>query len=211
MDYSEIAKTAVVSSSASIEYPIHCGPQSQIHANTNIGKFLFLNFYSTIFPNVTLGRYCSVARFCEIGVAEHPLNYLSTHSFQYHSAQFPKYPNYKDGVKRVRWLAHKKTVIGNDVWIGSESIILGGITIGDGAVIAANSVVTKDVEPYSIVAGSPAKLIRKRFSDEIIHNLLELKWWELSFDEISSLPFDDIEKCVIELKDIRNNNILKKE
>lgn len=173
--FSEIATSSVISKDASIEHPIHCAPQSQIHGATSIGKFLFLNFYSTIFPHVRIGRYCSIARFCEIGVAEHPLNYLSTHSFQYHAAQFPKLDVYKYGVKRVTWRAHQDTHIGNDVWIGSESIVLSGVSIGDGAVVAANSVVTRDVKPYAIVAGSPAKEIRKRFDEKTILDLLSLK------------------------------------
>ena len=69
--------------------------------------------------------------------------------------------------------------IGNDVWIGMSCIIMSGVTIGDGAVIAAGSLVTKDVEPYAIVGGCPAKLIKKRFDDETINQLLEIKWWDL--------------------------------
>lgn len=208
--YSQIASNAIISKKAIINHPIHCAPHSQIHASTNIGKFLFLNFYSAIFPHVEIGAFCSIARFCEIGVADHPLNYLSTHSFQYHAAQFPKLDIYKNKVRRVAWRAHKPTKIGNDVWIGAQAIILGGISIGDGAVIAANSVVTKDVEPYSIMAGSPAKLIKKRFSEEVIQELLKLKWWDLSFEKISQLPFDNIEDCLRELKVIRNSDGFKK-
>ena len=76
-------------------------------------------------------------------------------------------------------------IIGNDVWIGHESTIMSGVKIGDGAVIAANSVVVKDVEPYTIVGGNPAKVIKKRFSDDIINNLLELKWWDWSNEKIN--------------------------
>lgn len=68
-------------------------------------------------------------------------------------------------------------VIGNDIWIGYEAIVLSGVTIGDGAIIGARAVVTKDVPPYTIVGGIPAKQIRKRFSDEVISKLLELQWW----------------------------------
>ena len=70
------------------------------------------------------------------------------------------------------------TIIGNDVWIGRESIIMPGVKIGDGAIIAAYSVVTKDVEPYSLVGGNPAKFIKKRFDNELIEMLLQVKWWD---------------------------------
>lgn len=77
------------------------------------------------------------------------------------------------------------TIIGNDVWIGYNATIMTGVTIGDGAVIATNSTVTKDVEPYSVVGGNPAKLIRKRFSEEQIEILLQLKWWEWNIEKIT--------------------------
>jgi len=77
------------------------------------------------------------------------------------------------------------TVIGNDVWIGRRATIMPGVRIGDGAIIAAESVVTKDVEPYTIVGGNPAKVIRKRFSPEVIQELLEIKWWDCGIELIN--------------------------
>ncbi len=77
------------------------------------------------------------------------------------------------------------TVIGNDVWIGSEAIVMPGVRIGDGAVIGTRAVVTRDVEPYAIVGGNPAKAIRKRFDDRQIGLLLEMKWWDWSDDQLS--------------------------
>jgi virginiamycin A acetyltransferase len=79
------------------------------------------------------------------------------------------------------------TVIGNDVWIGQNAVILPGVHIGDGAIIGANSVVGSDVEPYTIVAGNPAKVLRKRFNDELIDLLLSFRWWDKSIDEINDL------------------------
>lgn len=94
-EFSEIAKSAHISNDAIVEYPIHCGPNSQIHGGCNVGQFTFINISSVLYPNVKIGRFCSIARNCEIGVARHPVNFLSTHSFQYHFAQFPKHPFYK--------------------------------------------------------------------------------------------------------------------
>ena len=95
------------------------------------------------------------------------------------------------------------TVIGNDVWIGQNAVILPGVHIGDGANIGANSVVGSDVQPYTIVVGNPAKILRKRFDDELIDLLLRFKWWDKSIDEIQelipSLTCSDLEKVKAEL------------
>ena len=97
-------------------------------------------------------------------------------------------------------------VIGNDVWIGRESIIMPGGKIGDGAIIAAYSVVTKDVEPYSVVGGNPARFIKKRFNDELIELLLEFKWWDLPPEKlVAVLPllYDfDLEKVTKKIKEM---------
>ena len=96
------------------------------------------------------------------------------------------------------------TVIGNDVWIGQNAVILPGVHIGDGAIIGANSIVGSDVEPYTIVAGNPAKVVRKRFDDELIDLLLSFRWWDKSIDEINDLipilTCSDLEKVREEFK-----------
>ena len=96
------------------------------------------------------------------------------------------------------------TVIGNDVWIGQNAVILPGVQIGDGAIIGANSVVGRDVEPYSIVIGNPARLLRHRFDEELTELLLRFRWWDKSIEEINSLipilTSSDLEKVRKELK-----------
>ena len=97
------------------------------------------------------------------------------------------------------------TVIGNDVWIGQNAVVLPGVQIGDGAIIGANSVVGSNVAPYTIVAGNPAKLLRKRFDDELIDLLLRFRWWEKSIEEINDLipilTCSDLETVRKELKE----------
>jgi len=193
-EFSEIAGSAHISERATIESHIHMGPRAQISAECHVGNFTFINTDSIVYPHVRLGRYCSIARNCEIGVANHPTNYLSTHSFQYHGALFPKLPIYKNNITGVGFRAHPETVIGSDVWLGAKSIIKSGVRIGDGVIVAANSVVTRNIPPYAIVGGSPAKLIRYRF--EQIVNLLRLEWWNLPFEKIMKLPFDSIDDCI---------------
>ena len=84
-------------------------------------------------------------------------------------------------------------MVGNDVWLGYQSLIMPGVTIGDGAIIGSRSVVTKDVEPYTIVAGAPAKVVRKRFDEETIAKLLEVKWWDLPDEEVEKLLPDIVQ------------------
>lgn len=143
-----------------------------------------------ISPNVIIGRYCSIAHNVYLGVSQHPMNHLSTGLLKMES--HPEKPQ------------EKYTVIGSDVWIGLNAVVMNGVHIGHGAVIGAGAIVTKDVPPYAIVGGVPAKIIKYRFDEEIINDLLELKWWELDPVFIQSLPKDDIKRC-IEL--MKKNNI----
>ena len=198
-DYSEIAKSAFVNKNAKLDHPVHLSPGIQLHAEVEIGRYSFLNAGVIVYPHVKVGRYCSIARSCEIGLAMHPSTWMSTHTFQYHKSYFPRMPEYA-GLKRKAWRSHPETRIGNDVWIGAKSMIVSGVNIGDGAIIAAGAVVVKDVEPYSIVGGVPARHLKYRFETEIIDKLLDIKWWTREPQELSGLPFDDIESCIEMLK-----------
>ena len=125
---------------------------------------------------LTIGKFCSIACGAKFifTSANHKLGSLSTYPFPLF---FEEWDLDKSNVTDAR--DNKgDIVIGNDVWIGYEAVIMQGVTIGDGAIIGTRAVVTKDVPPYSIVGGVPAKPIRKRFSDEVIAQLLEIKWWE---------------------------------
>ena len=124
-----------------------------------------------------IGKFCSIAQGVTILLGGgHRPDWITTYPFSYIFDEFkntPGLPATKGGV-----------VIGNDVWIGMNTLILSGIQIGDGAIIGAHSVVTKDVEPYTIVAGNPAKVIRKRFDQETIDALLRIKWWNWDIHKI---------------------------
>lgn len=140
--------------------------------------------------NSSVGRYCSIAEGVYIGPWEHPIDRISTHPFVANwcaakgtrgTSPFEAFGIYQKIVDRenaVSSVGGPRTVIGNDVWIGRNATILQEVTIGDGAIVAAHAVVTKDVEPYTIVAGVPARPLRKRFSDAIISRLLDLQWWK---------------------------------
>lgn len=123
-------------------------------------------------------------------VTTHPmLDYRMFYSYEKQKQRneyCKKYGKYHDNAPFVNSPIrdNKPIKIGNDVWIGANVIILPGVVIGDGAVLAAGAVVTKDVEPYSVVGGVPAKLIKKRFSDEMIEKFLKIKWWDWTIEEI---------------------------
>jgi len=140
--------------------------------NTTMEKHSFCGYDCEII-NCNIGSFCSIANNVVIGGGMHPMEWVSTSPVFYKGrdsvkAKFSEYERPK----------HKLTKIGHDVWIGQYALLKQGITIGNGAVVGMGSVVTKDVEPYTVVAGNPAKVIRKRFSDEIIQSLLKSEWWK---------------------------------
>ena len=135
-----------------------------------------------------IGKFCSIACGTKFlfNCANHTLKSLSTYTFPLF---YEEWELEKSNITTA-WDNKGDIVIGNDVWIGYEAVIMAGVHIGDGAIIAARTVVTKDVPPYTIVGGTPAKEIRKRFDAEIIQQLLLLKWWNWSTDKIRQcLPY----------------------
>ncbi|AEG56751.1 hypothetical protein GOB13_31150 [Sinorhizobium meliloti] len=146
-----------------------------------IGRFSYINS-GFIRKAVEIGRYCSIGRGVTIGTGTHDIDALSTSPVLAPPANIVKYA---DPERR------KSVVIGHDVWIGDQAIILTGVTVGTGAVIAAGAIVTKDVAPYSIVGGVPARPIARqvRFSEEVCGRLLDSRWWELPLQALRSSPF----------------------
>lgn len=151
--------------------------------------------------NAKIGRFTSIGPNVKFIVGQHPVGtFVSTHPAFYslHSAsgftycKEQRFPDYIDPIQDNKY----QFVVGNDVWIGDSVKIMAGVTIGDGAVLATGSVVTKDVPPYAIVGGVPAKVIKYRFSEEDIGFLLNLKWWEkdLSWIEANADYFNDIKR-----------------
>jgi len=144
-----------------------------------VGKYTFINKYCLIDKNTeSIGRFCSIAYNVRIGLGSHPVHWVSTHPFPYDR----KY-GFVD-FSRSFEESKKKTVIENDVWIGANVTILAGVKVGNGAIIGAHSLVTKDVEPYSIVYGVPAEHKRFRFDKETRMKLLALEWWKWEDEKI---------------------------
>lgn len=157
-----------------------------------------------------IGRYTSIGEQAQIGRGNHPTSWFSSSPIFYED--FSDIYNYvnKEKIEGVDLSLIGKdsffhnsapsTVqpveIGNDVWIGHGAFIRPGIRIGDGAIVAAHAVVTKDVPPYSIVAGNPARIVKERFSQEIIQRLISANWWSYKLDSLVGLPIDNIEKSL---------------
>jgi acetyltransferase-like isoleucine patch superfamily enzyme len=144
--------------------------------NVTLGNYSSIGRNTTV-NNATLGKFCSVSWNCTIGATSHPYTHLSSHAFPYHS--FFEFTHKTEKIKVA-------TQIGHDVWIGANAIIMPGITVGDGAVIGAGSIVTKDVPAYAIVTGAPAKIKKYRFTDEELQRVKALEWWNWSKETIKA-------------------------
>lgn len=155
--------------------------------NSTIKRYSYVG-RNSIIQNVTIGSFCSIANDVFIGLGAHPHEHFSTSPLFYRVKNTFK----KQLVtENLSFNEYQAIVIGNDVWIGARATILDGVHISDGAVVAAGAVVTKDVPPYAIVAGVPAKIVRYRFSSKKIQNLLHLQWW--------CWPLSDIQNRMDEL------------
>ena len=191
------------------EKEIYVKPSVQ-NPNILVGDFTYIadsdfeshvtNFYPWSRDKLIIGRFCQIARGVEFMMndANHQMNAVSTFPFYTLEGWDMKAPEPSD-------LPFKgDTVIGNDVWIGQNAVILPGVHIGDGAIIGAGSVVGSSVEPYTIVAGNPARPIRKRFDDGLIALLESFRWWDKEIGEINALipilTCGDLEKVKAELK-----------
>jgi acetyltransferase-like isoleucine patch superfamily enzyme len=148
-----------------------------------------------------IGRYCSIGKNLQTGLGTHPTNtFVSTHPSFFSASKQAGFSFVEKNFFKENIFVDENTdcivAIGHDVWIGNNVIIMDGITIGDGAIIASGAVVTKNVEPYAIVGGVPAKLIRHRFSPQHINLLTQTRWWEWDMAKVKSNSslFRDIEE-----------------
>jgi len=130
----------------------------------------------------TIGKFCSIAANTRINALEHPVERITTHKLSYRPNEYFRYRGIDAAFLERRRAKH--VTIGNDVWIGHGAVVLPGVRVGDGAVIGANAVVTRDVEPYTIVAGAPARVIRRRFEAEVAEMLQSLTWWDWPLDRL---------------------------
>ncbi|MBQ0943105.1 CatB-related O-acetyltransferase [Ideonella sp. 4Y16] len=169
----------------------------QVAHSLHLGAFSYA--VSGFYFGCRIGRYCSFGENVQIGRHPHPMHWFSTSPFFYQDFKsvldMPPPDGHtmqpgKDFPRTAPPVTAKLTTIGNDVWIGHGAFILPGVTIGDGAVIAAMSVVTKDVPPYAVVAGSPAVVKKYRFRDKRVERMLRSRWWEFAPWDLKGAPVD---------------------
>lgn len=206
-DFNLIAPEDFIFFDKTLQLEPYCSFMGQ-HNMCSMGSFSYS--WSNLPTWLRVGRYCSIAGGLKFMGERHPYERISSSSFTY-DQHFAVVRQYLDdmGLKGIKvestQTAQNNATFGNDVWIG-EGVTLGnGIHIGDGAIVAANSHVVKDVPPYAIVGGNPAKIIKYRFADEVIERLLRVKWWNYSFVNFEKKSFLEPTKAL----DMLENKIAK--
>ncbi|WP_139792912.1 CatB-related O-acetyltransferase [Pseudophaeobacter leonis] len=169
--------------------------------NVSLGAFSYVSPLCVLL-NVKIGRYCSIGDQVTI-LSKHPTTSLTTSPFPYEQVfAAPFNPPPQHSFENVPY-----TSIGNDVWVGSGVKIVSGIQIGDGAILAAGAVVTKDVEPFTIVGGVPAKRIKPRFSRDLSNRISKLRWWDYNLLG-QTIDWQNIDLAILEIEDLLEQNTL---
>ena len=189
-------------------------PYSGVYIGPRLSSIGSFGYTKSYFPPqlFTIGRYCAIADRCEMMGLNHPTNRLSMSGIDY-SRDVPFRIFERDqGVsfpKKAPGVNAKATIIGNDVWMGSGVLVRLGVTIGDGAVIAARSIIVKDVPPYAVVAGSPAIVKKYRFDDKMIERLLISKWWRYAYTDFVNCDTTDPYRFIDQFDDLIASGRLK--
>lgn len=168
-----VAGGAVIEDSRLKDYS-HVDRYCQV-ALSELGEYSYAS-HGVLLQRAEIGRFCSIAAYAAIGATRHPMDRVTTHPFTYLHA-FGRLRRGDDALLLAE-LGAGRVMVGPDVWIGAHTIVLPGVRIGPGAVIGASSVVRRDVGPYEVVVGAPARMVRKRFDDATIERLLRSRWWE---------------------------------
>ncbi|MEJ7634804.1 CatB-related O-acetyltransferase [Aeromicrobium sp.] len=191
-----------------VEPPVRFLGQFVIRADTYVGAFTEFGRQVEV-QSARIGRYCEIGPGSLIGATGHPTTWLSVSAFQYKRAVWAWHPSADTaeviepdagGRQSFRSVSGDPAVIGNDVWLGANVVVLRGVSIGDGAIVAANAVVTRDIPPYSIAGGLPARVIRPRVANTLRDELQELQWWRYSPNQLSGIPYDEPAEALRQLR-----------
>lgn len=183
--------------------PASLNRNTQVGPDAVVGKYFAMN-ENCFVARATIGSFCTIGARTAINPFNHPVNWISIHEFQYDPNSFTWVDEY-NAIKRLTRTPDMFEVVtvGNDVWMGHNVNIMPGVSLGDGAIIGAGSVVTKDVPPFAIVVGAPASVKKFRFPDAIIERFLRTKWWDLELEDLSGLPYRDVERCLDLIEEIK--------
>jgi len=181
---------------STIRGPLYLNRNTQIGPGADIGAWFGMNADGFV-ARAKIGRYCAFGARTSINPFNHPADWLSIHEFQYHPRSFDWVPEWNE-IERLERTPDmfERVTIGSDVWTGHNVNVMPGVNVGDGAIIAAGAVVTRDVPSFAIVAGVPATVRRMRFPERTIERLLRVRWWDMELRELSGLPFRDVERCL---------------
>lgn len=205
LGFSTQIRTMTLHEDSRFEPPLACVASLHAGAPIRTGAFCLINGGSV--AHVDIGRYCSLANNIAIGFAEHPVDRLTSSALGFAPDDFKGWRTVArswgrlDNFEAKYFADRPKTVIGNDVWIGQGAFLKAGVTIGDGAIVAAHACVVKDVPPYAIVGGVPARVLRYRFDEKTIERLQALRWWDYVLTEFEGLDIADIGQSVSWLED----------
>jgi phosphonate metabolism protein (transferase hexapeptide repeat family) len=154
---------------------------------TELGDYSYIvNDADAIYSRI--GKFCSIAAHTRINPGDHPMWRVSQSHFTYRASAY--FAGAEDEEKFFEWRRSRPVIVGHDVWIGHGAIVLAGRSIGTGAVIAAGAIVTKDVPPYAIVAGVPAKVVKQRFPPDLAHRIEALAWWDWEHERLHAALAD---------------------
>lgn len=190
----------IADGSSDFEPPVTLLRGARIY-ESRVGRYTYLGRNSVI-ENAEIGRFCSIGPEVMIGLAAHPLGAnVSTSPVFYKTRSKGVTPIFKGSTLLADSTfvidEHRLVTIGHDVWIGARAIVKDGLSIGDGAVVAAGAVVTRDIPPYAIVAGVPARILRYRFDTETIEFLQQLRWWDQGNDWLEKHMCDFVDVCAV--------------
>jgi phosphonate metabolism protein (transferase hexapeptide repeat family) len=173
--------------------------------SSSLGDYSYVERHSELIYTQT-GRFCAIAADVRLNALNHPIDRVSQHKFTYRANEY--FVGKKlDHTFREQRMQEGQVALGHDVWVGHGAIVLPGITIGTGAVVGAGAVVTHDVEPYAIVAGTPARFVRWRFEPDIAQRLLQLAWWNWSHDQLADAVDDMARLDVVAFLDKHDGGI----
>lgn len=167
-------------------------------SRTEVGRYFGVGCFSFV-TNSQIGRYCTFGARVSVGAFTHPTDWLSIHEFQYRDTQAIYGETLLDNGANIA-PANAITMIGNDVWIGDNACVRAGVTLGTGAIVGMGAVVTRDVPPYAIVGGNPARILRYRFDEATIARLLALQWWTLDMQAMKGIDFSDVQAAIAQIQ-----------